>query len=92
MCSFVVKEVVHYYINNKSDLYSCCVDATKLFDRVHHDNLFELIIERKVAAIVLRALLITYQRKPMLTVWNGKFSRQFSTSNGITQGGIISPI
>ncbi len=29
MCSLVVKEVVHYYINNKSDVYSCCVDAMR---------------------------------------------------------------
>ncbi len=24
MCSLVVKEVIHYYIDNKSDVYSCC--------------------------------------------------------------------
>ncbi len=28
----------------------------------------------------------------MKTVWNGKFSSQFSTSNGIRQGGVISPV
>ncbi len=74
VCSLVVKEVVHYYIN-KSNVCSCCVDATKTFERVRHDKLFERLIERKVPAIVLRALLNTYQRQTMETVWNGKFSR-----------------
>ncbi len=91
MCSLVVNEVVHYYINNKSDVYSC-VDVTKAFDSVHHGKLFELLTERKVPAIILRALLDRYQRQNMRTVWTGKFSRQFSSSNGIRQGGIISPV
>ncbi len=50
MCSLVVKEVVHYYINNKSDVYSC-VDVTKAFDKVRHDKLFERLMETKVPAI-----------------------------------------
>ncbi len=58
---------------------------------MHHDNLFELLIEKKVHAVVLRALLDTYQRQTMRTVWNG-FSSQFSTSNRLRQRGVISPI
>ncbi len=56
MCSLVVTEVVRYYVNNKSDVYSCCVDATKAFDRVKHDKLFELLIERTIQALAIRAL------------------------------------
>ncbi len=53
MCSLVVKEVIHYYIDNKSDAYSCCVYMSKDFDWVHHDKLFQLLIEHKVLAIAL---------------------------------------
>ncbi len=56
MCSLVMKEVIHYYIDNKSDVYSCCVDATKAFDWVRHDRLFQFLIECKVPAIALEAL------------------------------------
>ena len=87
MCSLVVKEVVHYHVNNKSDVYSCCVDATKAFDRVHHDNLFNLLIDRKIPAIALRALLDMYNRQSMRTVWKNTVSSLFGTSNGIRQGG-----
>ncbi len=83
---------MHYYVNNKSDVYSCCVDATKAFDMVKHDNLFELLIERKISALAIRALLDMYQRQKMRTVWSGKFSRLFGTSNGRQLGGIVSPV
>ncbi len=46
----VVKEVIHYYIENKSDSYSCCVDMSKAFDWVRHDRFVQLLIEHKVTS------------------------------------------
>ncbi len=79
-------------MNNKYYVYSCCVDATKAFDRVKHDKLFELLIERKIPELALRALLDMYQRQKMITVWSGEFSRLLGTSHEIRQGGIVSPV
>ncbi len=62
MCCLVVKEVVRYYVNNKFDVYSCCVDASKAFDKAKHDKLFELLIERKIPALAFRTLVDMYQR------------------------------
>ena len=92
ICSLVVKEVVNYYVNNGSNVYSCCVDATKAFDRVQHDRLFEMLKERQVPAIILRTILDMYKRQVMRTEWNGKFSDTFQTGNGVRQGGVISPV
>ena len=51
MCSLVGKEVVRYYVNNNSNVYTCCVDATKAFDRVRpHNKLFEGKHSRQFAA------------------------------------------
>ncbi len=50
MCSLVVKEVIHYYIENKSGAYSCCVDMSKAFDWVRHDRFVQLLIEHKVTS------------------------------------------
>ena len=33
-CTFVAKEVIAYYINNGSDVFSCAIDMQKAFDRV----------------------------------------------------------
>ena len=35
MCTLIYKEIINQYINNGSDVYSCLLDASKAFDRVH---------------------------------------------------------
>ena len=51
-----VKEVIRHYITNASDVFGCFLDATKAFDRLRHDRLFQLLIERKTNVIDLRAI------------------------------------
>ena len=92
MCSLVVKETIQYYLNNGSGVASCFLDATKAFDKVRYDKLFDLLIERKMNAIDLRALKDLYARQIACTMWDGVYSRQFKSTNGIRQGGIASPI
>ena len=64
----------------------------KHFDRLRHDKLFELLLKRKIPEIALRALLDLYQRQTLRTVWKGHYSRLFSATHGIRQGGVISPM
>jgi hypothetical protein len=92
VCSLVVKEIINYYANNGSEVYSCSVDATKAFDRVQHDQLFEMLIERDLPSIVVRVIVDMYKRQQMRTVWNKKYSETFQTGNGVRQGGVISPV
>ena len=40
MCTLIYKEIINQYINNGSDVYSCLLDASKAFDRVHYGKLF----------------------------------------------------
>ncbi len=61
MCTLVLKEVINYYLNNKSDLYTCFLDATKAFDRIRYDKLFQILIKRGVPALALRRILYVYQ-------------------------------
>ncbi len=79
-------------MNNISDVYACCVDETKAFDRLKHDKLFDMLIERKIPAIALRALLDMYQRQKLRTVCSEMFSKLFETNNGIQQGGVVLPV
>jgi hypothetical protein len=57
MCTLMIKEVVSYFKRNKGDSYVGMIDASKAFDRVRHDKLFEILMERKLPAIVMRILL-----------------------------------
>jgi hypothetical protein len=89
----VVKEILKYYLDNGSDVHMCCIDATKAFDKIRHDKLFLLLIERGISGLDLRLLLLDlYQRQMIRTSWQGQFSDIFSVTNGIRQGSIASPI
>jgi len=92
ICSLIVKETVNYYFDNDSQVYSCCVDLTKAFDRVKHDMLFKILLDRKIPGVILRVIFDMYRRQQMRTVWNNCHSQSFSTTNGVRQGGITSPI
>ena len=35
LCTLIYKEVAHHYLNSGSNVYSCLLDASKAFDRVH---------------------------------------------------------
>ena len=92
MCTLVVKEVIHHYIKNKSNVAACLIDASKAFDRVRHDRLFGLLVERKINSADIRALLDLYQRQLTRTEWKGQYSDTFTSANGIRQGSITSPL
>ena len=53
---------------------------------------FMLLIERGLPPIVIRSLLDLYLRQRFRTRWKGCVSDEFKTSNGIRQGGVISPV
>ena len=92
ICTQTVKEIIKYYMANKSQVYSCFLDATKAFDCVRFDRLFELLIKRGVNMIDLRALFDLYIRQSTRATWEGKLSYEFHSTNGIRQGSIASPL
>ena len=92
MCTLVMKEVMSHFKRNGSAVYAGLIDASKAFDRVRHDKLFWLLIERKLPAVTIRLLLDSYKRQQLRTAWNKSYSEVFSTSNGIKQGSILSPV
>jgi hypothetical protein len=91
LCTLVLKEVIQYYMSMKTPVYACFLDASKAFDRVRYDMLFNTLIKRGVNPLDLRLLLNQYQRQCIRTTWKGSVSCYFSTSNGIRQGSIASP-
>ncbi len=92
LCTLVLKEVISYYLNNNSDVYTCFIDATKAFKCIRYDKLFQILIDIGMPALAVRSMLNLYQRQVVRIVWKGNLSRGFGTSNGIHQGVIISPI
>ena len=58
----------------------------------NNSQLFRLLIKRQIPAVILRMLYNMYVSHVTCVDWNGVRSSVFSVINGVTQGGMISPI
>ena len=92
LCTSIFTETVSYFVNRNSSVFSCLLDASKAFDNVHYGKLFELLLGRNLPPHVLRFIFDGYLRQSVNVRFNSCRSRGFSISNGVKQGGIISPI
>ena len=89
---FIFKEVVDYYTQNSSPVYVCFLDASKAFDRVNHWFLFDKLMKKNVPKFVLRLMTTWYSTQKFYVRWGTSLSDSFTVSNGVRQGGILSPI
>ena len=90
-CIYVLKNVIQYYRSYNSPVYTCFLDASKAFDRVNHWTLFKKLLNRGVPILLVRILLYWYRTQTFCIKWGTMTSCFFSVSNGVRQGGILSP-
>ena len=72
-------------------VYGLALDATKAFDRVEYSRLFALLIERGLNPLYVRLILEMYTNQRMCVRYNGSKSEWFCPTNGVKQGGVLSP-
>ena len=75
-----------------SPVYACLLDASKAFDLVDHSVLFKTLLARDAPPLLVRFLLSWYSSQSYKVLWDGKSSHPFSVSNGVRQGGVLSPV
>ena len=92
MCTSMVRETITYFVHKGANVYSLVLDATKAFDRVNYCKLFRILLERKVCPLICRLLLNMYVNQKLRVKWAGTYSEEFTVTNGVKQGGVISPI
>jgi len=91
MAIFVFKNVIEYYVSNSSPVYISFVDASKAFDRVNHCILFAKLQERKIPRVIVMLIMYWYSHQQFQVRWGTCMSDSFRSSNGVRQGGILSP-
>jgi len=91
LCVFTLKQVIEYYRNNGSPVYLCFLDASKAFDRVHHNALFDKLRTRNLPHIIIRLLVFWYSYQTFVIKWCNVYSDSFTVSNGVRQGSVLSP-
>ena len=91
MAVFVFKQVVEFYSKQSSPVYICYLDASKAFDRINHWILFDKLLTRNVPDIIVRLIVTWYTCQRFYILWGNTLSLSFKVTNGVRQGGILSP-
>jgi hypothetical protein len=91
-CIFILKELIDYFTTPQRPLYICFMDASKAFDKVNHFILFDKLLKRGLPVIIVRLICTWYTTQRFFVKWCECLSDPFTVSNGVRQGGILSPL
>ena len=92
LCTFMTLQTVEYYKNNNSNVFILYLDASKAFDLVKYDKLFNCLKEQNICPLIMRMLITMYKFNNLNIEWGSKTSENIPMTNGVKQGGILSPI
>ena len=92
LCIYTLKEFIDYYKTRGTTVYVTFLDASKAFDRIDHWLLFDKMIKKGVPLFIIKLLVFWYSRQRMFVRWGDTCSTSFCVTNGVKQGGIISPM
>ena len=70
MCSLLYHEVINHYLCNGSNVYSCLLDASKAFDKVHYGTMLSILLNKNVPYCIIRLLMDVYVRLEARVIWN----------------------
>ena len=87
LCTLVYKEVISHYVNNNTSVYSCLLDASKAFDRVHLGKLFSILLHKDILTTVVRLYFDSYSRQKARVGWNNIMSEYFCVKRSKTGWG-----
>ena len=91
-CTGVLKGVVSHYLQRGSSVFTCFLNASKAFDLVRHSLLFKKLLSVGLPDLVVRLLSRWYSSQQLNVHWGKAYSNKFGVSNGVRQGGVLSPI
>ena len=87
---YVVNEAINFYHHGKSPLYIISLDAVKAFDKLWRAGLF-FRLKEYIDPGSWRILYAYYQSSTAIVSVDGIRSSVFKTTQGVKQGGILSP-
>ena len=78
------------YLNNGSPVLGCFLDASKAFNLVDNNILFEIFLKRGLPLTIAKLLMSWYSMQKMQVHWDKCLSEPFPVSSVVRQGGVIS--
>ena len=92
LCVFTFKELLRFYVEYGSAMHVASLDASKAFDRVNRCKLLTKLENRGVAKYILRLISYDFISQHICIRWGNSCSDFFTSTNGVKQGGILSPL
>ena len=91
-CIYTLQEYIEFYKGRNTTVFVTFLDASKAFDRIDHWRFFTKLIYKHVPLFVIKLLVFWYSQQQMNIRWGNTVSSSFHVTNGVKQGGIISPV
>ena len=88
----MVIETIQYFTQMRSPVYVLFIDASNVFDRLSHIELFDILSERNMCPLIRRLLFNLYGNQQFQIRWNNCLSNMYNMTNGVKQGAVLSPI
>ena len=92
LCVYTLTEFIEYFKRRSTSVYVAFFDASKAFDKINHWVLFKKLINRGIPIYLVKLLCYWYQHQSMYVKWGSTMSSKFQVTNGVRQGGVLSPL
>ena len=92
LCVYALTEFIEYFKRWSTSVYVAFLDAGKAFDKINHWVLFKKLINRGIPIYLVKLLCYWYQHQSMYVKWGSNMSSKFQVTNGVRQGGVLSPL
>ncbi|CAF1369208.1 unnamed protein product [Adineta steineri] len=88
---FILRMIIERSIEVKHDIYLCFLDYTKVFDKVKHDSLFQILEKLDIDGKDLRLIRNLYWEQKAAMKVNNDTSEYTNIKRGVRQGCVLSP-
>ena len=91
-CIYTLKEFIDYYKQRGTTIFVTFLDGSKAFDKIDFWLLFQKLITKGFPVFIIKILAYWYCYQEMHDRWGSTSTSSFHVSNGVKQGGILSPM
>ncbi len=77
LATSVFLQTTDYYVRKGGRVYALALDASKAFDRVQYDKLFNLLVDYKMNPLYIRLLMSMYINQKLRVTFDGNSSEWF---------------
>ena len=92
LCVYALTEFIEYFETRSTSVYIAFLNASKASDKINYWILFKKLIAKRFPLYLIKVLCYWYQYQSMYIKWGSTFSGKFHVTNGVREGGVLSPL